>query len=489
MIRLYDIVAALSKEENRNVTLFLNRTNAHDQRKDTALFDYIRKNKGAVIEEEILLKLYGNAGEKNAFYRLKNRLAHEVNKSLLQLHADKNPYNEVVNLFLLSRIFASKEAFDISYQYLKNAEKKAVSGEFYDLLDLIYSDLIKLSQESLDYNPIRYIEQRKANHKVLHALQEIDDMLAALMYRIKISQNYSKANFQFTELFQKTIDEFVNDKEIRKSTRLQLKIYHSISRILLQQRDYTSLEDYLKLTYNDFINRKLFTKDNHDSKLQMLTYLVNALFKNNRIHESLQVTEELYAAMHEYEGMLYNKYLFYYYNSQVINYQVTDKPKAIEVLLEAKTKPEIQNLSFYTVFVYLNLAVLYFDTGHYRNARTNLAKLKMSDTFPKMDEVFRLKVTIFELLTFYEIGDIDLFDYQLQSLRKEFKTSLADPLYEREVKFISIVAGMDQFTREELKREALEFQVLSDSSTRQKNDNDIIDYNEWLVKKTKQKRP
>lgn len=482
MLKLYDIISVLSKEENRNIKLFLNRTNASDNRKDVALFDYVRKNKESYNEDLIISKLYTDSSDKNSFYRLKNRLVNDINKSLIQLHFDKNSYNIVINLFTLSRVFAQKEKLDISYKYLIEAEKKAIKGEFFDLLDLIYSDLIKLSQESVAYNPIKYIEKRKANHKILHALQEIDDMLAALMYRIKVSQNYSKTNLQFTELFQKTIDEYINNEELQKSSKLQFKIYHSLSRILLQRRDYKSLEDYLKLTYNEFLKKQLFNKTNHDSKLQMLTYLVNALFKNNKVDESLKVTEELYSAMLEHDKLLYNKYLFYYYNSQVINYQVTDKEKAIEVLQEAKTKPEIQSLSFYTVFVYLNLAVLYFDINTFKTARTNLAKLKMSESFTQMDEAFRLKVNIFELMVFYEMNDIDLFDYQLNFIQKEFKRLLQDEMYVREKIFIEIVSDMEHLNKSELTQKVKLFKELSDSKEGI-SDNDIIDYNEWLNKK------
>ena len=481
MIKLYELVPELNKEESRNVSIFLNRTNAHRGRKDLALFEYVRKNKSNIDETILLEKLYGDKAEKNTFYRLKNRLLNDINKSLLFLHFNKNDYNTVLNLVSLSKLFFGKGNYLVSYKYLIQAEKKAIKNEFFDLLDLVYSDLIKLSHESADYNPIQYIEKRKQNHVKLHALQEIDDLLAALMYRIKVSQNYGSDNVQFTALFQKTIDEFLQNSEIQKSAKLQFKIYHSISRILLQRRDYFSLEEYLKLTFKDFTKRRLFNKQNHDTKLQMLTYLVNALFKNNKTEESLKHSKLLYEAMQEYDNSLFNKYLFYYYNGLVINYQVTDKLKAIEVLLEAKTKPEIQQLSFFTVFVYLNLAVLYFDTGNFKSAKTNLAKLKMSDSYGKMDEAFRVKVSIVDLITIYELGDIDLFDYQLNNLNKEYKTLLLDKAYKRELDFITILSKMDDVDKKKLK--PLVNQFINNRQSIVSTESDIIDYQEWLKNK------
>lgn len=181
MIKLYDVLENLSKEESRNLTIFLNRTNAHSDRKDVALFDYIRKNKDHIDEQQILSKLYNNSIDKNSFYRLKNRLLTEVNKSLLLLHFGKNEYINTLNVITLSKVFIEKSNYTIAFEYLIQAEQKATKNEFFDLLDLIYSDLIKLSYESVEFNPIEFIEKRKKNHKSLHVLQEIDDLLAALM--------------------------------------------------------------------------------------------------------------------------------------------------------------------------------------------------------------------------------------------------------------------------------------------------------------------
>jgi hypothetical protein len=484
MIKLYDIVEILSKEESRSVSIFLNRTNAHKDRKDVALFEYLRKHKSDINETQIATKLYGKALDKNSFYRLKNRLLTDINKSILLLNYDKNEYTLIINLVSLAKVFSNKREYKIAYEYLMQAEQKAIKNEFFDLLDLLYNDLIKLSQESVEFNPIEYIEKRKANHLSLNVLQEIDDLLAALVYRIKVSQNYSSDKYQFTEVLQKTIDDFIDHEEVKKSPKLQFKIYHSISRILLQQRDYVSLEAYLELTFNDFSNRGLFNKSNHDTKLQLLTYWVNSLFKNEKIEESLKLSEQLYMAMHEYDDLLYNKYLFYYYNSLVINYQVSDKEKAISVLLEAKTKKEIQQLSFYTVFVYLNLAVLYFDLEDFKNTRKNIVQLKLSDSFKSMDEVFRFKVNIVELLTFYEIGDIDLFDYQYNQIQKQFKSILSNDVYEREQLFMDIVLKLEKLNKQELKQKI----ELFNNSDITNEDNDIVNYSEWLKKKINKAR-
>ena len=479
MNKLYHIISILNREEIRNLKIFLNRTNASGNRKDVALFDYAKKNNSNIDESQIVNQLY-KTEDKNSFYRLKNRLQNDINKSLLLLNYNKSDYNNAINSMSLAKLFQEKGNYPIAFDYLKKAEKKALKNEFFDLLDLIYSDLIRLSHESVEFNPVEYIEKRKENHKSLHVLQEIDDVLAALIYKVKISQNFATHNYQFTELLQKTINEYVDSDEVKKSAKLRFKIYHSISRILLQQNDFKPLEEYLQKTYYEFLSEKLFDKTNHETKLQMLTYLVNSLFKNGKIEESLQKAEELHEAMLEHGKLLYDKYLFYYYNSLVINYQVTDKQKAIEVLLEAKTKKAIQELPMFIVFIYLNLAVFYFDLKDFQLARKNLAKLKREDGFSTLDTVFRLKINVTELQTLYELGDIDLFDYQLRLVRKDFKNLLEKKEYQRENLFIKILSKLDD--RNTLKEKEEFFNVYSNVDAA---DNDIINYSEWLKNNTK----
>lgn len=483
MIKLYNVLPELTKEEKRNVSIFLKRTNAVKHRKDVLLFDYLNQNQDNINEKELQLKLYGTTADKNSFYRLKNRLLGDINKSLLQLHYNYDDYNTIINHINLSKIFLNKGKHKLAYGYLVQAEKKAQKNELYDLLDLIYSDLIKLSHETVGFNPLAYIEKRKANYSNLQVLREIDDLLAVLTYHLKTSQNYASNDAQLAQLLQKTIDKFTQNETIQNSKKLQFKIYHAVSSLLLQSRDYKSLEDYLKQTYVEFIGNNLFSRNNHETKLQMLTYLINALFKNDKINESLEVTENLYAAMHEHDGLFYDKYLFYYYNSLVINYQVTNKKKAVEVLLEAKKKKEIQQLSFYTIFVHLNLSVLYFDMQDYKNAKKNIARLKLSDSFMNMDEGFRLKVNIAELLIFYELDDVDLFDYQLKLLNRDFGNLLDTLQYEKDKVFIDTVVKMEQSLLK-AKDKIINF---IDRYRASSSENDIINYIDWMEAKNKGK--
>jgi hypothetical protein len=480
---VYDIIGTMNKEEVRHLKLFMARTNNNAERKDIQLFDLVRKSYPEHDEEKIHAKLYDTETGKNVLYRLKNRLAEQIDQSLSLQYFENSESNLSFHYISLSRLFYSKHNLKIAIDYLKKAEKKAISTSNNELLDIIYGDFIKLSQEAVSLNPEVYIEKRRNNRKELSNLQQIDDVLAMLIYRIKVSQNFSK-DYKLIEVLQKTIDEFTHSK-LKKSPQLRFKIYNAVSRMLLQQADYKTLESYLLKTYKAFDKEKLFNQNNHDTKLQMITYVINSLFKNGKIAQSLEFAGILKKAMEEYGKMFYDKYLFYYYNSLVINYSETDKERAVAILEEAKSEKAIQKLPAYTAFIYLNLSVLFFDLKDFKKALKNLVYMKLQDDYRNLDESFRLKINIAELIIRFELNDFDAVEKNLLTLRKEFKDLLKTRGYEADNSFLIIIEKLISTLNVRTDKELLNSIQEIVNNKGNSMSSEVIDYRSWLSEKIK----
>ena len=478
---LPEVIGNMNKEEIRNFKLFINRTEKATARKDELLFDLIRKQFPEYNEEKILKKLY-QTDDKNALYRLKNRLFEDIGKSLTLHYYDSTEYNIILNYLFLSRLFQDKGQAATAFYYLTKASRKANENECLDWLDIIYGEFIKLSHEALEINPEEYIQKRKDNRSKLNKIQEIDDILAALIYRIKVSQNFAKQNTEILQLLQNTVNDFSKSKDVKNSPVLRFKIYQSVSRILLQQQDFKSLEKYLLKTYDEFTKEKLFNKNNHDTKLQMLTYLINSLFKNKKIDLSLTYVDKLKSAMDEFGKLLHDKYLFYYYNSLVINYSVKNIDKAIEILHEAKDNSSIKKLSIYNVFVYLNLAVLNFDKRNFKESLKNLVKPMMQDAFKHLDEAWHLKLAVFELMIRYELSDFDYLEHKMERVKKEYVGLLKKEEYVRQKQIIYLIDRMEKSEGLKKDKELLkEINALLDGiMLNSTSDTDIINYSDWL---------
>lgn len=472
------IIGSLSKEEARNYKLFINRTHPGESRKDALLFDLVKKQYPGYDEAVIQRKLYGKE-DKNALYRLKNRVLDDLSKSTTLHYFNRDDVRRILYLIALALHFRSKGLAKVAFYFLGKAEKKAVSDENHQLLDLVYSEFIKLSHETLAVNPEEYIRKRKANNEKLESLRQIDDILAAIIYRIKISQNLGGANSRILSVLQKTVSDFSKDSGLKKNPALRFKIYESVSRILLQKNDFASLEKYLYKTFEEFTKERLFSRNNHDIKLQMLTYLANSLFKNENYQESLKVAQKLRSAMEEYDRMLYDKYLGYYYNTLVINYSQTDVRKAIVTLNEARDNPVIQKLPIYDVFIHLNLAVTHFDVGEYKTALKNLVRFTMSASFQNLDVAFRLKVSIVELMIRFELDDHEYVLHRIQQVRKDFHRLLRGNEFRREKMFLELFPGM--IASPGLRRDAVMRKKIGKFLAGNRDtSSDIINYNNWL---------
>ena len=213
---LLEIINSLDKEEIRFYKLFAGRTNSVDIRKDTLLFDFIKQNREEYDEQIISEELYKD--NKNSFYQLKNRLYKDLNKSMMLQHMGKEKDIFILHFVLLSRIYKRKGKVELSFHYLKKAEKEAENIEAYELLSIIYSEILTLSYDMISVNVEEYIEKKRANNEQLNWDQEIDLLLAAVLYKIKTAQNFSKNDESVNEILQKTLDNFSKNKKIPKSS-------------------------------------------------------------------------------------------------------------------------------------------------------------------------------------------------------------------------------------------------------------------------------
>ncbi len=478
---LQQIIGMMNKEEVRHLKLFMGRTNAGEERKDIELFDYIRQHNEDYDETKIQQKLYGPR-DKNALYRLKNRLLEDIGKSITLQYIDESDFNAVVHHLLLSRFFLSKSQSQIAFHYLGRAEKKAIAADSPELMDLVYGEYVRFSQETLEINPTEYIKKRRLNREQLNQLQEIDDVLAEVVYKVRTTQNFTGQDYRIIETLRKRVNEFSKQKSTSNSILLRFKIYQSLSRILLQKRDFVLLEKYLEQTFEEFTREGLFSRNKHDTKLQLLTYLANAQFENKKFEQSLATAARLKAAMNEYGGLLHDKYLFFYYNILVIGYSDKNKEKAIEILNEAKDNVVIKKLPFYLVFVFLNLTVLNFDNRNYKLAIRNLVKLTMETGFAGLDRILRMKIAVAELIIRFELQDIDTLERRLEQVKKEFADLFRTKDGRRQNDMVSILSSM--CTSTSIRRDKnLRKKILKITGTATAKTNDVINYNDWLNSK------
>ena len=477
---LLKTIESLNKEEIRYYKIFSNRTHNEENRKDTILFESIKNNISDYNEKEIAAKMYGD--KKNNFYQLKNNLLHGINKSIVSQHTNKEDDTSLYNIILLSRIYKRKGDVNLSYHYLKKAEKQANKIESFEILSIIYSEILKLSYELISIDIEKYINRKIENKKKLDLSQEIDITLYSVMYSIKTTQNFSND----TEVNSKALNDIINSitsqKQIAKSPKFRIKLFEAISRAFLQKNDFVSLEKYLKSTYKDFIKDKIFNKTNHEQKLMMLTYLTNSLYKNGKMKESLLIAEELNNSMSEFDSFLRNRFLFYYYNALVINYSKLDQEKALEVLNKAKRNKVIQSLPTFGSFIYLNMGLIYYDQKKYKTSIKHFSRLILQKDFINLSLQFQLKILISEIIIRYELNQTDLVEEKIKIINRTYKETINHNKREKDI--IEIINKLIYCDNLRVNKDLVSEikRLIKQTSSENAQNIDVINYNDWLLK-------
>lgn len=477
------IILKMSKEEVRSFKLYASRFQETANRKDILLFDFIRKAGEDYREDKILKKLYPDKVDKNSFYRLKNRLLEDIGKSLLTQHYNTEPTIYTLYSLSLFKLYFNRSAYKIAHYYLKKAETEAKSQENYELLDYIYGEYIKLSHEMTRVNPEVYISLRKENQSRLTVLKQIDDILAIVRYQLKITQNFSgKEETDILESLKSIIENYSSDPLVQESPKLQFKIFDAVSHSLIQHHDFPKLEEYAVKSFNEFNRLRLFNKESHDTKLKILTIIINALFKNGKSAESLNYSEQLYSAMKEYNALLYNKYFFFYNNALVINYSLTDKKRAIKILEDLRQNEIIQTTPFYEVFIFLNLAILHFDLKYPDKAIGYLSRLYLLDSYAKTGLSLKFKINIAELIIRYDLKDPEFLIYRLEQVKREFHETLKQTEHLKENDFLALLKEMAKTpnarVNKNVRKSAEEFLLRYPQSV--SSESEIISYNNWI---------
>ncbi len=436
---LNKVILLMSKEEQRNFKLFALRSHEDGDRLDLQLFDYIRKVGDSYQERRVLRHLYGKDARPNTYHRLCNRLLQEVGKSLALLHWDKDETISSLHELTLAMLYRKKMQYEIAVHFLKRAEKKIVQLDLPELLDIVLGEFIGLSFELSTINPERYIQRRTENRRRLNQLWEIDNVLAMVNHRLRRTQDLGMGDESVMNILRKTVDEYSLDPQIMADAKFRFRMYDGVSKILLEQRDYAALETYLLETFDAFVQEGLFHRSNHDIKLQMLTYIINALFKNGKIDESLAYVEKLGIAMDQFGQMLRTKYEFFYYNSLVLNHSSRDIPKGISVMEKMLEIESIVAVPQHLIFILLNLALVEYARQNYKAAIKHIVKLRLHDCLQSADPGLKLRIEVFEMALRLELREYETLEYRLQQCKHDFAELLETSSMEKEGSMLGMI--------------------------------------------------
>lgn len=490
--QLTNLINSLNKEEIRNFKIYSARFSYKGQpTKVIKLFDLIKKNTFDEYDEVLVNILFENRS-KNAFYRLKNRLVEAIETSLLQLHEGKDEESKIFQLLQLAKIFSYKSQYDKTSVYLKQAEKIAKQIERYDLLSIIYENFIDLSFQT--YNPKinfdDYIEQSQENNTRRNFEFQNNLIIKSIRKKLRES-NFSGKNRSLSEELNPIIEKLSFSEEVSDSPKLRIQIHRCIRDILLENKDFETLSDFLIKNYNEFKEEDLFSRHFHEEKLILLAWINNTLPRIGKFNEMSIYIEELRLALEEYNRLNYEKYNWLYFQTKVIHYSFNNQNQAaIDLLEKLKMKTESKRIPHYNILIHLNLTTLNYCEQKFDKALQALADIITHTGYKSLELNWRMNISLVEIMIRIDNEDREYASNRCKDFIRKHRKSLNMPRFEREKQFIIILRDILQnpYFSNDKKLLNLIQQFIDNSPPFEPGSNEAINYRIWLESKLK-KRP
>lgn len=425
--QLHELIHSLSSVEKRYFKLFSERHHTKAKKNYIKLFDVIDKQK--VYKEEKIVASFSEAAFTNHLSIAKNRLYHQVLKSLDAFYAHDSAEAEINRYLHYSEILLQKTLYNQCDRILSTAQKLALKYEKWGALIQIIRRQKRLAE-------INHYEKRKG--------QDIDDLRNLELETLQKLETESSLWHAKSKLFYSLFTKGqMRDKEgalkMKPDVEKIKSMYKSGSETFEAQylanhtesAFYFSLGDYAKSFLGLSANAQLMEdnieiiKDEPTMYTSILTNLIYVCAKLNKfdkvdkyLFKSRNLPPKLQKSLSE------DQQLKIFVNSNSLELAICNisgnSQRGISLIHEIeeglnkwdKKLSEVRRASFYQEF-----STLYFTAGEFKKALKWNNELLNSFTIDKTEDQHCFS-QMFHLLIHFELNNIDVIPHGLKSLNR-----------------------------------------------------------------------
>ncbi len=431
----------------RRFKILSNRFKADEEKKLLILFDAIRAGNFAETEPGVVTQFYGDTSAKsrNSYYRLRNKLLSNLEKSLLFYHFNYKNSIQAYSYIQLAILFRERGLYRESFYHLRKAEKNAVEQDQFNVIEVIYDEMVKLAVNH-DVDIEKVIERRRENQKkieILRASNEVLGMITSQLRRRNFSRNRNSQSV--IDQLEQIKNQLEEHKEIFHSPANRVIILKTVVSILIQKSAYAELEDYVRNTFEEFERNKWFNKENHPLRILMRIWCINSLQKLLLLDKAQETITNLHDDLKMYKRQNYNEFAFHYYLTQVNNFKLTGQlDKSAKVLKDALKHREMLPVETQELYLLISLSDQHFNQGNYEQALLTIKEIGSHKIFQTMDIELRFYIRVFELVNFFEAGKHKQVATSFKAIRKKYRTLLKDEFYGKAERFLDILMRMSK---------------------------------------------
>lgn len=431
------LIHAMEKEDLRNFRLYADRIRSDQfDRKMMDLFESIQEGEDE-DGQEIRRALYPT-GNSNAYYRLKNRLLSDIQRSLLMLHHELDPQTRVLKYIMLARWCQYRTEWEGARVLLERAAKICDSERIPRWHVLVYEELLALSREDVELDPEPIVLELRRLDREYQDLRRYSQTLAIVSHKLRRTNLRSPDQDVLEDLTQ--IRSQLGELADTGNPDLQWELNQVVREILLERQDYVALETYLIDSYQKMNETGAFTKAYLREKIVLISWIVNTLSQNRKFEDSLTWTALLKEVLEEQNQRYYQTFLWTYHQALMVNHtclgKLDDAVKHLEDLVEQSMDQLPQQ---YVPYVKMNLFRLYLYQGDIRSCMQTLTDMFQNGEEKELDPKMILSSRIAEILLRIEDKDWEFAAYKYKEVRRKFRKLFEDPAYSGHLKMIQLI--------------------------------------------------
>lgn len=445
MDKLKTIISTFSPEEQKELSLFVQRQRKKKSRKDLELLNLLRKEK-TFSPEEMISKLYQDSPNQMAYHALRKRLMRHLNEFIMLKQMDEDPStaSSVMGMISMARYLFEKRLDKLGWDIIRKAEKLARENEHFDLLNSIYNLQIEKAGDDFADSMEAIMLKRETNK----SFAEEDEKAAIANSLIKrklteIRMNGMVPDFDLT--IREVLEKYRLSEAVNNRPRLYLNLMSITRSMVIARRDYFHFEPLVIAGYMEMESRDLFTGPHQSCKLELIYMIAHVLYRNKKFDESLEWLEKMHTALEANHKSYYHLYYPRYAMLKAVNYTFTYRVQAaIQLLNDMLNNVQLRLQVQDVLNLRLNMGYFSFLAGDKAGAVKAGIEIQHSDKWleKKMGKEWVLKKNLSEMILQYELGNYDLARSKIKSIEKNFKELFLLPAYQKVSVYLSFVRRM-----------------------------------------------
>lgn len=419
---LFQLIKSLTKAEKRYFKLHVTKQKAGEETKFLKLFDLIDKqkeyNEAKILEKETSIK-------SQQLSNLKAHLYRQILQNLRNLNTDEDIDLKVHELIDFATILYNKCLYD---QCVKMLEKAKSMAEKYDKHALLLE--ITEFEKRLVTKYIRSNIEDKVSELIKasdHINEKINNINTFSNLTIKLYSFYLKIGFLRNHKDFELVNSFLYStlpvfQEDKLSFDEKMYLYNSFVGYYFFIQDFDRGYEYAKKWVNLFEEHPQFIVP----KIEMYIKAINNLLvSQSKMHkyDEFKVTVQKLTEVENLPDLKLTEnirlLLFKYTSTHRINryFMLGEFTEGSEIIPEiAESLEEFEHLldTHYIIIFYYKFACMYFGDANYQQVVFWLNKIiNMKDVDLRSD--IHSFARILNLISHYELGNIDLVDYYIRS--------------------------------------------------------------------------